>query len=118
MGTPSMPAWRLNPQTRLRRASSGGEAFLPETATTVDLDEEAFAALALLSTARSARDLRRPLIERFNRNFTVAEIEILLCELGRQRFVVEAQNASADSISRQSTVNDAQSLPPAPESVH
>jgi len=118
MGTASMTAWRLNPQTRLRRASSGGAAFLPETATTVELDEEAFAALALLSTARTTRDLRRRLIERFNRNFTIAEIEILLRELGQQRFVVEAQNAPAGPINRQSTISDAPSFPPAPESVH
>ncbi|MGH9769815.1 MAG: radical SAM protein [Blastocatellia bacterium] len=118
MGIASMTAWRLNPQTRLRRASGGGAAFLPETATTVELDEEAFAALALLSTARTARDMRRRLIGRFNRNFTIAEIEILLRELGRQRFVVEAQNAPADSINRQPPVNYAQSLPTAPESVH
>src|SRR5262249_4349337 len=39
MGTVSMSAWRLNPQTRLRRASSGGAAFLPETVTTLELDE-------------------------------------------------------------------------------
>jgi radical SAM protein with 4Fe4S-binding SPASM domain len=118
MGAASGTAWRLNPETRLRRASSGGAAFLPETATTVELDEEAFAALNLLSTARTARDLRRLLIERFRRNFTVAEIEILLRELGEQRFVVEAQNASADATGWRSTVRDAQSLPPAPESVH
>jgi len=117
MGTASMTAWRLSPQTRLRRASSGGAAFLPETATTVELDEEAFVALALLSTGRTARDVRRRLIERFSRNFTVAEIEILLRELGEQQFVVEAQNAQAGSIDRQS-ICDAQSLPPAPESVH
>jgi pyrroloquinoline quinone biosynthesis protein E len=118
MGTASMTAWRLNPQTRLRRASSGGAAFLPETATTVELDEEAFASLAMLSTPRTARHLRRRLIERFRRNFTVAEIEILLRELGEQRFVVEAHNAPTGSIIRQSIIRDAQSLPPAPESVH
>jgi len=118
MRTVSMTAWRLNPQTRLRRASGGGAAFLPETVTTVELDEEAFAALALLSTTQTVRDLRRRLIEQFHRNFTVAEIEILLRELGEQRVVVEAQNTSAGSINRQSTVNGAQSFPPAPESVH
>jgi len=118
MGTASMTAWRLNPQTRLRRLSSGGAAFLPETATTVEMDEEAFAALAMLSTTGTARDLRRRLIERFNRNFTIAEIGILLREFGQQGFVVEAQNAPAGSINRQSTICDAQSLPPAPESVH
>lgn len=118
MGAASTTAWRLNPQTRLRRSSSGGAAFLPETATTVELDEEAFAALTLLSTARTARDMRRRLIERFRRNFTVAEIEILLRELGEQGFVVETQNTPAGSIERRSTICDAQSLPPAPESVH
>lgn len=118
MRAASMTAWRLNPQTRLRRASNGGAAFLPETATTVELDEEAFAALTLLATAQTARDMRRRLIERFRRNFTVAEIEILLRELGENRFVVEAQNASASSIERRSITCDAQSLPPAPESVH
>jgi radical SAM protein with 4Fe4S-binding SPASM domain len=118
MGTASMAAWRLNPQTRLRRAPSGGAAFLPETAMTVELDEEAFAALAMLSIARTARDMRRRLIERFPRNFTVAEIEILLRELGEQRLVVEAQNEPAGSINPQSIIHDTQSLPPAPESVH
>ena len=118
MGTASMAAWLLSPQTRLRRASSGGAAFLPETAMTVELDEEAFAALAMLSTARTARDMRRRLIERFRRNFTVAEIEILLRELGEQRFVVEAQNVPASSINRRPIIRDARSLPPAPESVH
>jgi len=118
MGTATLTAWRLNPQTRLRRASSGGAAFLPETATTVELDEEAVAALAMLSTARTARDIRRSLIERFRRNFTVAEIEILLRDLGEQGFVAEARNVPAGSINRQSIIHDAQSLPPPPESVH
>src|SRR5262249_36643632 len=92
--------------------------FLPETVTTLELDEEAFAVLALLSTTRTVRDLRLRLIERFHRNFTIAEIEILLRELGQRRFVVEAQNASAGSINRQSIISDAQTFPPAPESVH
>jgi radical SAM protein with 4Fe4S-binding SPASM domain len=118
MGTASMTAWQLNPQTRLRRASGGGAAFFPETATMVELDEEAYATLAMLSTARTARDLRRRLIERFRRNFTVAEIEILLRELGEQRFVAEARNVPAGSINRQSIIRDAQSLPQGPESVH
>jgi len=114
----SMIVWRLNPQTRLRRALNGGAAFLPSTVTTVELDDESFAALTLLSTPQTARDLRPRLIAQFQRNFTIAEIEILLRELGEQRFVVEAQGETAGSINPQARNSNPSSFPLAPESVH
>jgi pyrroloquinoline quinone biosynthesis protein E len=113
-----MNAWRLNPQTRLRRASNGGAAFLPATVTTVELDDEAFAALRLLSTPQTARDMRQRLIAQFHRNFTVAEIEILLRELCEQGFVTEARSEASGSINPQAQSPNPQSLPLAPESVH
>jgi pyrroloquinoline quinone biosynthesis protein E len=83
-----MRRYRLNPQTRLRRTSSGGAAFLPETVTTVELDVEGFTTLSFLWSPRAARDLRRQLMTRFGRNFTVAEVDILLRELAQQQFII------------------------------
>ncbi len=113
-----MIAWQLNPQTRLRRTLNGGAAFLPTAVTTAELDAEAFAALALLSTPQTARDLRRRLIAQFDRNVTVADIDVLLRELAEQRFVVEAHNETVSSLNPQSAIRDPQSLLLAPESVH
>ena len=113
-----MIVWRLNPQTRLRIVSNGGAAFLPVTVTTVELDDEAFAALRLLSTPQTARDLRRHLIAQFQRNFTIAEIEILLRELGEQQFITEARSETADLTDPQAQNPNLPPLPLAPESVH
>ncbi|MGH9837715.1 MAG: radical SAM protein [Blastocatellia bacterium] len=110
------PFWQCNPQARLRRASSGGGAFLPDTATIVEMDSEAFAALSLLAVPQTARDVRRRLIEQFRRNFTLAEVDVLLRDLAERRFVVEAQNGIADSANLQPAITNLQCL--APESVH
>ncbi len=106
-----MIAWQRNPQARLRRTSKGGAAFLPATVTTAELDDEAFAALASLSCSQTARELRRQLIPRFNRNFTIAEIEILLRDLAEQQFVIESAGEALNPI-------HPEKMPLAPESVH
>jgi radical SAM protein with 4Fe4S-binding SPASM domain len=106
-----MIIWRLNPQTRLRHTPNGGAAFLPSTVTTIELDNEAFTALVALAKPQTARQLRPRLIAQFNRNFTVAEIEILLRTLNEQQFVVEAQNSASNPIDLPQALR-------APESVH
>lgn len=106
-----MDPWRLNPQTRLRPTPTGGAAFLPSTVTTVELDREAFTAVSMLTRPHTARELRTKLIGQFNKNFTIAEIEILLRALGEQEFVVRSQDESFSEVN----------MPPAypgPESVH
>lgn len=110
-----MMAWQCNPQTRLRRTLQGGSAFLPTTATTIELDVEAFAALALLSTPQTVRMLRPALRTHFQRNFTLAEIDCALRELAAQNFVLQVFPESAKPL----PVIDQSPLPsPAPESVH
>lgn len=88
--TGAMRVWQLHPEARLRRTGSGGGAiFLPATAATVELDAEAFAAIALLGSPHNARSLRRALVPKCQRNFTLAEIDILLCKLAEQNVLVE-----------------------------
>lgn len=107
------PVWKLNPQARLRRTTGGGAVFLPDTVTTVELDAEAFAALWLLSTPQSARDLRPRLAAEFHRNFTLAEIDLLLRELA-ERKVIESGALPSPAPARPPLP-----LPhPAPESIH
>jgi pyrroloquinoline quinone biosynthesis protein E len=106
-----MIVWRLNPQTRLRHTQNGGAAFLPSTVTTVELDNEAFTALVSLAKPQTASELRPQLIAQFNRNFTVAEIEILLRTLNEQQFVVEAQDRASNPV-------DMRQILRAPESIH
>ncbi len=98
-----MRTWQLNPQTRLRRTPDGGAAFLPETVTTVELDAEAWAALTLLAKPQTARALRVQLTAQFGRNFTLAEIDILLCELAAQGFLIENGATLASTADSQST---------------
>jgi radical SAM protein with 4Fe4S-binding SPASM domain len=110
-----MQAFQRHPHVRLRRTLGGGAAFMPETATTVDLDSEAFTALALLAAAQTARDLRGHLITQFRRNFTVAEVDIVLRELAELGFVLPAPW----SVSPPQVEPDlCDSAPPPPESVH
>lgn len=111
-------AWRLHPQTRLRRTRDGGAAFLPETATTVELDTEAFAALAALATPQTARELRCRLIGQFCRNFTVAEVDILLRDLAAPGFIMESHDEMAGHPIPPPALCDPPSFAPAPESVH
>jgi pyrroloquinoline quinone biosynthesis protein E len=106
-----MIVWRLNSQARLRHTPNGGAAFLPSTVMTVELDNEAFTVLLSLAKPQTARELRPQLITQFNRNFTVAEIEILLRTLNEQQFVVEAQDRSYNP-------SDLPQAHRAPESVH
>lgn len=107
-----MLTWQLNPQVRLRRTMHGGAAFLPDTVTTVELDEEAFATLSWLATPQTARHLRPQLISRFQRNFTVAAIDIFLRDLAAQEILLAATEASLPP----STFCIPSAL--APESVH
>lgn len=88
-----MQTWQLNPAARWRRTEQGGAAFFPATVTTIEFDEEAFAALCLLATPHTARSLRPQLIAQFRRNFTVAEIDILLCELAAHDLLLTAPQA-------------------------
>jgi radical SAM protein with 4Fe4S-binding SPASM domain len=114
-----MQRYCLNPQTRLRRTVNGGEAFLPQTVTTVALDAEGFTALSLLASPRTARDLRRPLMARCGRNFTVAEVDILLRELA-QRQIVIAMHEDGCGITAPKKEAQRNTVPtlPGPESVH
>jgi radical SAM protein with 4Fe4S-binding SPASM domain len=105
-----MQTWQLNPQARFRRTLHGGAAFFPATATTIELDEEAFAALSLLAMPHTARSLRPPLIAQFQRNFTLAEIDVLLRDLAAQNVLLAAPQATAPTIHFPTS--------PAPESVH
>jgi pyrroloquinoline quinone biosynthesis protein E len=110
------PLWKRNPQARLRHTSSGGAAFLPDIVTTVEMDGEAFALFSLLSAPQTARDVRYRLIARFQRNFTLAEVDVLLRDLAERRFVVETQNEIAPLTHPQSAIINPQCF--APESVH
>lgn len=112
-----MPAWQLNPQTRLRRTPNGGAAFLPATVTTVELDAEAFATLTSLATPQTARTLRPQLNAWFRRNFTVAEIDILLRELAAQGFLTAAGSYNDAPVNSQFASPVLPTIP-APESVH
>ena len=85
--------------------------FLPDVAVTVELDAEAFAAISLLATPHRARDLRLALIAEFNRNFTLAETEVLLHELAERAAVITRTSAALPTPARQSPSH-------APESVH
>lgn len=110
-----MRAWQLNPQVRLRRKADGGAVFLPATVTTVELDGEAWAALSLLTVPQTARDLRPTLNSQFRRNFTLAEIDVLLCDLASQGFLIEDGDALT---SLPATIRNLPAPVPAPESVH
>jgi pyrroloquinoline quinone biosynthesis protein E len=111
-----MQLWQLNPQARWRRTLKGGAALLPETAATVELDAEAFTAVSLLKTPLTARRLRHQLIAQFNRNFTLAETDILLRDLAAQGFLVESRAEQSASSVPGSASPGSQSH--APESVH
>jgi radical SAM protein with 4Fe4S-binding SPASM domain len=115
-----LQAYQLHSHVRLRRAPGGGTAFLPDTVTTVELDSEAFATLAFLDTARTARDLRCRLISRFGRNFTLAEVEILLRELAELGFVHPASSSSSSKppAAASAPAPGVWDALPAPESVH
>lgn len=107
-----MQSWQLNPQLRLRRTLHGGAAFLPATATTIELDSEAWDSLGWLTTPQTARQLRPQWIAHFKRNFTLAEIDIFLRDLAAQAVLIEATDASVEP----STLHFPSAL--APESVH
>lgn len=108
-----MQLWKLNPLARLRRTRNGGAVFLPDAATTVELDAEAFAAVALLGVPHTARDLRRRLTTDRQRNFTLAEVDILLRELSERGVVRAGFPEDAPSTGRAKPSHQ-----PAPESVH
>jgi radical SAM protein with 4Fe4S-binding SPASM domain len=114
-----LPVYQRVPQARLRRTREGGAAFLPETATTVELDAEGFTVVALLAAPLTARDLRRHLITGFARNFTIAEVDILVRELAERGFValVACDPSPAPSLLPAPSDPAAGPLPP-PESVH
>ncbi|HYG34290.1 MAG TPA: SPASM domain-containing protein [Clostridia bacterium] len=82
-----MQLWRLNPRARLRRTPRGGAVFLPDAITTIELDVEAFTTVVLLSKPHNVRQLRSYLTVELRRNFTVAEIDILLRELSARGVV-------------------------------
>jgi radical SAM protein with 4Fe4S-binding SPASM domain len=105
-----MQTWQLNPAARWRRGMHGGAAFFPSTATTIELDEEAFAAAQLLTQPHTARSLRPQLIAQFQRNFTLAEIDIFLRDLAVQELLRAAPQPTAPAIHFPTS--------PAPESVH
>jgi pyrroloquinoline quinone biosynthesis protein E len=105
-----MQTWQLNPAARWRRTEQGGAAFFPTTATAIEFDEEAFATLHLLTTPQNARSLRPSLIAQFHRNFTVAEIDMLLRDLAAQDVLLTAPQASSLAVRFPTS--------PAPESVH
>jgi pyrroloquinoline quinone biosynthesis protein E len=108
-----MQLWRLNPQARLRRTRNGGAVFLPETCLTVELDAEAFAAVSLLSSPYRLRDLRRQLATDFGRNFTLAELDILLRELSVRNAVGASGPEHTQALMYSGTAHQ-----PAPESIH
>ncbi len=104
---------------RLRRTAFGGAAFLPDQATIVELDDEAFAVLCWLAIPLKTRQLRNRLVKRFNRNITLAGIEQVVCRLQDYGFVSREKGgvisllADSDNIS-----SDPETVPAAPESVH
>jgi radical SAM protein with 4Fe4S-binding SPASM domain len=112
-----MRSYHLNPQTHLRRTLNGGAAFLPKTVTTVELDTEGFTALSLLSSPRTARDVRLPLMARFERNFTVAEVDVLLQELAQQQVIIESHGNGSGVMEKEAQRDNAPMLL-GPESVH
>ena len=105
-----MQTWQLNPAARWRRTMHGGAAFFSTTATAIEFDEEAFAALSCLATPNTARSLRPQLIARFQRNFTLAEIDVLLRDLAAQNVLLAAPQPTSPDIRFPTS--------PAPESVH
>ncbi len=105
-----MQTWQLNPAARWRRTMHGGAAFFPATATAIEFDEEAFAALSLLTTPNTARHLRPALIAQFQRNFTLAEIDVLLHDLAAQDVLLATPQPASSAIHFPAT--------PAPESMH
>lgn len=107
------PVWQLHPQVRLRRTPGGGAVFLPETAASVELSTAAFTAVSLLAAPHDARGLRRRLIAGFHRNFTLAEVDVLLRELAERNVLGASSWGTAPS-----PVSTPPSLKPAPESVH
>ena len=91
--------------------------FFRRRCRTVDLDAEGFTALALLSSPQTARDVRRSLMARFGRNFTVAEVDILLRELAQRQFIIAIHENSRGVTEKEGQRNSVPTLP-GPESVH
>lgn len=58
------------------------------------------------------------MIAQFRRNFTVAEVDILLRDLAAPRFVIESHSETAGYPIPLSAIGDPPALAPAPESVH